>query len=218
MGLHTDGVLVLFFVGCVMMNMRVVINQIHTLRHIEELQVRSVVCQLVSPSLLKTDIADAEVSLTACKLYELLRRRVIGFRTCALGNHADYRKAVAGNGFGEVPQGSRVTVITGFPSLLLLVLLPGLQEAISIVASSRKYIFFIYSIYGFCICGSVRPLLCLFFVYGSFLCFGCPQYFAFATRRTGKTLYPESDGLQKPADNAFCTICGQYAVVVHGGI
>ena len=60
MGLHTDGVLVLFFVGCVMMNMRVVINQIHTLRHIEELQVRSVVCQLVSPSLLETDIADAE--------------------------------------------------------------------------------------------------------------------------------------------------------------
>ncbi len=104
MGLHTDGVLVLFFVGCVMMNMRVVINQIHTLRHIEELQVRSVVCQLVSPSLLETDIADAEVSLTACKLYELLRRRVIGFRTCALGHHADYRKAVAGNGFGEVPQ------------------------------------------------------------------------------------------------------------------
>ena len=46
----------------------------------------------------------------------------------------------------------------------------------------------------------------------------CPQYFAFATRRTGKTLYPKSDGLQKPADNAFCTICGQYAVVVHGGI
>ena len=105
MGLHADGVLVLFFVGCVMMNMRIVINQIHTLRHIEELQVRSVVCQLVSPSLLETDIADAEVSLTACKLYELLRRRVIGFRTCALGNHADYRKAVAGNGFGEVPQG-----------------------------------------------------------------------------------------------------------------
>lgn len=59
-------------------------------------------------------------------------------------------------------RGSRVTVITGFPSLLLLVLLPGLQEAISIVASSRKYIFSFILSMVFCICGSVGPLLCLF--------------------------------------------------------
>lgn len=158
MGLHADGVLVLFFVGCVMMNMRIVINQIHTLRHIEELQVRSVVCQLVSPSLLETDIADAEVSLTACKLYELLRRRVIVSGLVPLGTMLTTVKRSPAMASVRYRRGSRVTVITGFPSLLLLVLLPGLQEAISIVASSRKYIFFIYSIYGFLymwLCGAV---------------------------------------------------------------
>ena len=51
-------------------------------------------------------------------------------------------------------RGSSVTVMTGLPPVLSLWSLLGLQEAMSMVASSKKYIFFIYLIYGFYKCNS----------------------------------------------------------------
>ena len=50
--------------------------------------------------------------------------------------------------------------MTGLSLLFWLWLLLGLQEAASIVASSKNYIFFIYFIYGFNISnsGSGQPL------------------------------------------------------------
>ena len=104
MGFYAGGVVVLLPVFRMPMAVGIVVNQIHALRHVKELQVRGVVCQLICPCLFKAYIADAEIGFTAGKVYKLLRRRVVGFRTCTFGNHADYCEPVAGNGFGEVSQ------------------------------------------------------------------------------------------------------------------
>lgn len=60
-----------------------------------------------------------------------------------------------------------------------------------------------------------------------FVCFLCMAHSFVLDARSISRLPPGGPGrrstlnpmaCKKPADNAFCTICGQYAVVVHGGI
>lgn len=92
-------------------------------------------------------------------------------------------------------RGSRVTVITGFPSLLLLVLLPGLQEAISIVASSRKYIF--------------SFILSMVFVYVAlwgryFVCFLCMAHSFVLDARSISRLPPGGPGRRSTLNPMAC--------------
>lgn len=65
------------------------------------------------------------------KFDELLRCRVVGFRTCTFGNHTDYCKQVTGNGLGEVSQrferNSDNRFITGFIALIAFGLAGGYE-------------------------------------------------------------------------------------------
>ena len=80
-------------------------NQIHSLGSIEHFHVGVVFFQLFHPGLFEADIADAQISLTSAEVDQLLRGRVVAFRTISLWYHTYHLIMVARYGFREIAEG-----------------------------------------------------------------------------------------------------------------
>ena len=98
MRFHATGmIMVAMLMSCCM-------NQVDTFRSVKELQLWRVGSQSVHPSLFKSDVPDTEICLTLVEGNQLLRSRIVCFRTASFGNHAHYLILVACDSFGEISQ------------------------------------------------------------------------------------------------------------------
>ena len=101
-GMTVTWMIVTFMVMISVAMFVVVQNQVYSFGGVEHLDMRGIVHQTVHPGLFEADVTDAEVGFAVAKGYELLRNRVVCFRTGTFGDHADYRELVACNGFREI--------------------------------------------------------------------------------------------------------------------